>query len=166
MGKRKTETEKLVEELISLLPQLDTEGLSFLIEQAQVHLYNMKVDEINRAETAAAKSASGTGKARAKSTPSSRTHGEIFRIEGSESGSSYYVIYKNEWIMFSKDEMFTLVKIVNGDGTDLEIRERLFSWLERERSDMLSAAFIKTKFDDKLKILSALVKKTFKIRKS
>ncbi|MDR2185657.1 MAG: hypothetical protein LBO80_08365 [Treponema sp.] len=71
----------LAGELRSLIPRLDAEGLSFLIEQAQVHLYNMQVEELNkavvRAESAAAK-------------PAKRK--DRFRLEGSGSRSSYYIV--------------------------------------------------------------------------
>jgi hypothetical protein len=68
--------------------------------------------------------------------------------------------------MFAKDEMLRLVKLVNAGGTDFETRERLFNWLEKERRDMLGSAGIKDKFDPRLKVLTALIKKTFKVRKA
>ena len=66
--------------------------------------------------------------------------------------------------MFSREEMALIVRIVSGPGTDLEIRERLFAWFERERRDVLVATGIGDKFNDKLKALAALIKKNFKLR--
>jgi hypothetical protein len=150
------EREALAKELRGLIPRLDAEGLSFLIEQAQVHLYNMQAEELNKTLTR-------TKPGAAKHPPASAG---TFRIEGSESGSSYYLIYKNEWIMFSRDEMIRIAGIASARGTDLEIRERLFAWFEKERRDVLSSVFIADKFDDKLKKLAALIKKTFKVRQA
>jgi hypothetical protein len=60
MAKQKNgsaDTSALAKELRLLIPKLDVEGLSFLVEQAKVHLYNMQVDKINRAEIARAETA-------------------------------------------------------------------------------------------------------------
>ena len=67
--------------------------------------------------------------------------------------------------MFSQSEMTHLVKIVNAPGTELEICERLFNWFNRERRDIFSFINIKNKFDDRLKEISAVIKKSFKLRK-
>jgi hypothetical protein len=150
-----SERDALVKELRSLIPRLNAEGLSFLIEQAQVHLYNMQVDELNatlaRPKPGAAKKTSPRGAG-------------TFRIEGSESGSSYYIVYNGEWFMFSREEMIQVTGIVSAPGTDLEIRERLFVWLEKERRDVINAIPIKDQFDERLKKLVALIRKTFKVR--
>jgi hypothetical protein len=146
------EREALTKELRALIPRLDEEGLSFLIEQAQVHLYNMQVDELNQT---LARSRPKTGPKQASAD---------MRIEGAESGSSYYLVYNGDWIMFSKDEMIRIADIVSAPGTDLEIRERLFAWFEKERRDVLSSIPMADKFDEKLKNLIALIKKTFKVR--
>jgi len=156
--------ESLAKELQSLIPQLDSEGLAFLVEQARVHLYNMQVDELNRAEVAAAAPAGKGGKKRGRST--SKPKDEEFRIDGTESGSSYYLHYRNNELMFSRDEMVHLVKIVNGEGTNLEIRERLYNWFERERKDIFALVPMKDKFDERMKALVALFKKSFKIKAS
>ncbi|AEF83084.1 hypothetical protein [Leadbettera azotonutricia] len=165
-----TERDTLAKELKSLILKLDVEGLSFLVEQAKVHLYNMQVDEINQAEIAKASStgsASGAGSKAAHAPAKTKASGDLFRIEGAGSGSSYYLVYKgSEWIMFSREEMGHMAALVHAGGTDLETRERLFNWLSRERGDVLSAIFVKDKFDDKLKALTALIKKNFKPGKS
>ena len=160
-GKSK-EWESLAKELKSLIPKLDEEGLAFLVKQSQAHLYNMQVDALNetmikddeRKKASAAKKTVKTGE---------RGFNEI---KMSESGSSYYIVYNNEWIAFSRNEMADLVKVALAEGTDLEVRERLFIWLSRERSDLLYSASIGDKFDDKLKSLVLLLKNNFKLKKN
>ena len=158
--------ESLAGELRSLIPQLDAEGLAFLVEQARVHLYNMQVEELNKAaadadasDAAAAKTAGvkrGRGTAKAAS--------ENFRIDGTESGSSYYLHYRNNELMFSRDEMIHLVKMANAEGTDLEIRERLYNWFDRERRDAFAVIPMADKFDAHLKALVVYLRKNFKLR--
>ena len=155
--------ESLVKELRNVIPRLDTEGLAFLVEQARVHLYNMQVDELNKAaEAANAASAKAAGISRASLQRTSKSAGTGLRIDGTESGSSYYLRYRNDDVMFSREEISHLVRIINGEGTDLEIRERLYNWLDRERRDVFAVVPIKDKFDDNLKALLALFKKTFR----
>ena len=169
MAKAKTikdnQHETLVKELKGLIPKLDSEGIAFLIEQARVHIYNMQVDELNKAAVAAnAASAKAASISRGKSSQTAKKTSGSISIKGTESGSSYYLHYKNNDVMFSKDEMIRLVKIANGDGTDLEIRERLYNWFERERTDVFAVVPMQSKFDDSLKTLVSVLKKTFKLR--
>ena len=162
-GGKDIERESLAGELRSLIPKLDAAGLAFLVEQARVHLYNMQVEELNKAAQAADVAAVNASKvSRGRGTQKS-AKGNL-RIVGSESGSSYYLHYRNDELMLSRDEMTRLVKIANGAGTDLEIRERLYNWLEKERRDAFSVIPMADKFDDQLKALIAIIRKTFKLR--
>ena len=160
-GKTDTERDSLAKELRSLIPKMDAQGLAFLVEQSRIHLYNMEVVELNKA-AAAAKAASLRKGAVVKKTR--QTKNDTLRIEGTKSGSSYYLYYQNSSIMFSRDEMIRLVKIVNIKETDLEIRERLFDWLVRERKDFFAVLPLKDKFDERLKAFAKLIKKNFKLR--
>ena len=159
------ERETLTKELRGLIPKLDSEGLAFLVKQARIHLYNMQVAELNKAaeaaNVAAERSYSIAGKSRARKKAGSA--GEM-RIQGTESGSSYYLFYRNTNVMFSRGEMIHLVKIASARATDLEIRERLYNWFERERKDVFATVPIADKFDNRLKTLAALIKKSFKLR--
>jgi len=167
--KANPEWETLAKELRSLIPKLDEEGLAFLVEQAHVHLYNQQVDALNETliksqQRAEAKrntvKNSGKGSVNASSV-NVNNQGGFNDIKVSESGSSYYIVYKTEWIMFSKEEMVKLIKIAKGQGTDLEIKERLFNWFARERTDLLRSSGIADKFDNKLKSLAVLIRKKF-----
>ena len=167
--KRDPREAPLAEELRGLIPQLDAEGLAFLIEQARVHLYNMQVEKLNYAaeEADAASERANTIASRAgRSQAASKAQAGKLSIHGTESGSSFYLHYRNDEVMFSRDEMVHLIKIINAKGTDLEIRERLYNWFDRERGDVFAVVPIKNKFDDHLKALAALLKKSFKLRDS
>ena len=151
------EWENLSKELKTLIPKLDEEGLAFLVKQAQVHLYNMQVDALNKTIIKDEK--------RQKSTPKKKIDtaaGEFADVK--TSGSGYFVLYNNDWISFTKDEMTTLVKIVLGEGTDTEIKERLYAWLYRERKDVIVTASIAGKFDKKLESLDSLLRSNFKLK--
>jgi hypothetical protein len=177
-GKKSGTLKALARELSSLIPKLDARGLQFLIEQARIHLYNMQVDQLNesieysaamearRTDAGAVKSGggrTGTGK-NVKAGKTGKT-ADVMRIEKSESGSSFYIVFRGQWIMFSRDEIIRLVNIVSAPVTDLEVREHLFDWFERERRDVFAAIPIADKFDERLKNLTALLKKNFRARK-
>lgn len=167
--KADAERESLAKELRLLIPKIDSEGLAFLVKQARVHLYNMHVEELNKAAkavtAASAKSAKIAQSAGAKrGQGAAKTGAEKLRIEGTESGSSFYLCYRNGNVMFSRGEISHLVKIVNAPGTDIEIRERLYNWFDRERKDIFALLPIKDKADAHLKALAALLKKSFKFR--
>ena len=153
----------IVSELYKLIPQLDHEGLVYLVEQAKIHIYNMKVDEHNKAVLVeAGKSVSDagkTGKAGKATAGGAKSVARNFSIKGTESGSSYYLYYGTNSIMFSRGEMTHLAKIANGPGTDLEIGERLYNWFDRERKDIFALVNIKNKFDEKLKMLVSVIRK-------
>jgi hypothetical protein len=164
-----TEIAALAKELRALIPQLNAEGLQFLIEQAQVHLYNMQVDELNRImERKATAATRGTKAAKTKSGGKVAANGkksEELRIEGTESGSSFYIVYRGQYVMFSRNEIAQMVRIAAAPVSELEKREHLFDWFERERRDLFAAVPIADKFDERLKKIAALLTKNFKIKK-
>jgi hypothetical protein len=160
--------EALGRELKSLIPKLDVEGLAFLVKQARVHIYNMQVDALNKAAQEANMSAarskilSNKGK---KSLTQAAGKKEPIRIVGNDSGTSFFIYYGNENAIFSKSEMAHLIKMVHSGGTELEIRERLYSWLRRERNDIFSFIPLDNQFDSRLKAIVAIIKKQFKVKK-
>jgi len=164
--KKSSELETLAKELKTLIPKLDEEGLAFLVKQAHVHLYNMQVDALNQTivKDAQRANAQRTSAAKTKTTVKAGSGG-FGDIRISETGSGYHILCNNQWVSFTTGEITAMVKIALGEGSDLEVRGRLYNWLSRERRDLLIAASIADKFDDKLKTLVSLLKKNFKLKK-
>jgi len=117
----------VLEELLELLPQLDDEGLAFLLEQAHVHRYNMEVERLN--ETA--------DRAASAKEPPSPGKSTAMRLERSTDGLTYHVVAGGQWKMFSSDEMAALVRITRSGDAREEIARRIYAWLDRERPDAL-----------------------------
>jgi len=159
----------LAKELKSLIPKLDEEGLAFLVKQAQVHLYNMQVDALNQtiikdvqrknATAAKAKKTASAAKPAAKSGKK-----RFFDIKISPSGSGYHLLCNTQWVSFTAKEISAMAKIALGQGSDTEIAGRLYTWLSRERGDLLNTASIANKFDEKLISLGTLLRKNFKLK--
>jgi uncharacterized protein YjaZ len=161
-NKKSTEKDNLAKELKTLIPKLDEEGLAFLVKQAHVHLYNMQVDALNQTII---KDEQRKIKTAVKAKPQKTTgNGGFLDIKISDAKSGYHIKFNNEWISFTVKEITTMVKIAKGEGSDLEIRERLYNWLYNERSDLLITASIANKFDNKLSSLITLLNQNFKLK--
>jgi hypothetical protein len=123
------ERERLLKELKSLLGKLDVEGLSFLLEQAHIHLYNMEADRINAFREAREEQEGSVGKA----TQTSRV-----RVDRSESGASYYIASGQAYPMFTGPEMLALVRLSHGNEDEGDAARALIKWMGRERTDALN----------------------------
>lgn len=164
----------LAAELASLLPELDDEGLSFLIEQARVHLYNMKVEELESAARAAeaasarshtvAKAKSGGAKVAGAARAKGLAQADELRIVASSDGSTYDLVYNGKWKMFSSDEMLAMVRIASVKDPVVEVGGRLYRWLLAERRDAINDLGLSGLADPRLKALVELLRKTFTIK--
>lgn len=153
----------LAAELCALVPELDEEGLAFLIEQARVHLYNMRVAELEEAgarlEESASRSRSAAGAAKAQAS------GAGFSVKASEDGSDYHIVYNGKWKLFSGSEMLALVKIATVKDPPAEVGGRLYRWLKAERSDFFADVPVSGPADPLMAALVGLIRKTFVVKR-
>lgn len=145
----------LLKDLRALLPRLDAEGLAFLLEQAEVHLYNMEAEalEASRAER--------QRRAAERRGVAPGTAGGLALVR-SESGSSYYVEAGGASVMLTKEEMLALVRLAHGHPDDLEAARALGAWLGRERRDVLDELRLPGSQGPALKELAFLLRASFK----
>ena len=171
-GKRKGDsgTKALADELVSLIPELDAEGLAFLIEQARVHLYNMRVVELDAAAVAAENASVRAGKVTSAKRGASRPGNgaaagvDDFTIQASSDGSTYDLVWQGKWKMFTSDEMLAMVRITSNKDPAAEVGGRLYRWFLAERSDVLQDIPFSGLADPKLKAIVALLRKTFTVK--
>jgi hypothetical protein len=159
MPKKKAAIKKnpALDELIALLPELDEEGIAFLLEQAKVHHYNMEVEKLNAISDRAAAGTSAKA-------PDAAPKGAL-RIERSADGSTYHLVAGGDWKMFTAEEMAALVRITrSGEGTE-ETARRLRAWLARERKDVYLDLGLDGPSIGMAKDIGALIVKTFPPRK-
>lgn len=153
------EEKKLVKELTGILPQLDEEGLLFLIEQARVHLYNMQVtslqEELNEIEQKRAKAGL---EQRVKQKNSG------FKIERSSDGTVYHIISGGKWKLVNADEMFHILRIVNAPVDENEVRLNLIHWFFTERGDFVGDFGLADSHDPRWVELIKILKKNFKLK--
>ncbi len=156
-----TETTALAKELGTLIPQLDAEGLEFLIEQARVHLYNMEVSELERAASQA-----GSKQTSKNATLTPAAANDDFAIQASSDGSTYDLVYNGKWKMFTGDEILAMVRIVSSKDPVNQVAGRLYRWFLAERSDVKNDLPLAGPSDPKLKKLVSLLCKTFTIKRT
>jgi len=151
----KSDKKALAAELASLMPQLDSEGLAFLIEQARVHIYNMRVAELEDAAVEAERA-------------SNRVHAtrvaEEFQIHAAGNGSSYDLVWHDKWKMFTDEEMLAMVRITSSKDAVADVAGRLYRWLLAERRDVIADIPFSGLADPKLRKLVALLRKTFAVK--
>lgn len=164
-----TGREALAKELASLIPELDAEGLAFLIEQARVHLYNMRVAELEAAAEEAERAstrARGLAKTGGIGTKAGTKAGSAsdLSIKASGDGSAYDLVYGGKWKLFTGDEMLAMVRIATVKDPQNQVAGRLYRWLLAERSDVINDLGLSGLADPMLKHLVALLRTTFTIK--
>ncbi len=157
--KQSAKEKKLVKELTSLALQMDEEGLLFLIEQANVHLYNMEVIALQEEVVKLNRKKNDT------ISRSSKTVSNKFRIEKSEDGSVYHIIFGGKWKLINADELFRILKIVNAPVEPDEVRLNLLHWFFKERADFVGDFGLRDTHDERWLELIKMFKTNFKLKK-
>lgn len=123
----------LIEKLSGMLPDLDEDGLAFLIRQATVLKHNAEVDALER------------DLAELESTPEPRSPGEgeekrrprAVEIEQT-GGDSFVIQVGRSRVFFTRDELRSLAKIVHAAENPQVGVQRLHRWFKKERVDFVN----------------------------
>lgn len=144
---------KLVDELTTKLNEVDTEGLQFLNKQADILIYNAKVDELNKKirQTVRPKAFAGRNP---DEVSIDRTKDDFFYIE-----------VGGDRVFFNIEEMRAMTRIAHGaEDQDVGAR-RLHRWFTRERKDFLTDSGIASPTDQRLKRLHQIIVSTYKVKR-
>jgi hypothetical protein len=177
-GKAKSVTAKsrkgeLLKLLANAAKDLDEEGLEFILNQANVLIYNMQVEKLNERMTKAKSAGRGEGK---KGTPGSpgksgeaaaragvQGVGEVEIVEKEESGN-FFIVVNNFRILFTREEMRSLVKICHASADAGDASNRLFNWFERNRKDLLIDGGIVSRTHPALESVYEILIKRYKVK--
>ena len=166
--KKPTRKEQLLEEVNKLLPQIDEEGLSFLIQQATTLIYNQKVDELNRSREGAARNTEPENQAEeASQGASGRKAGadrpvEVF-FEAGKNRSTFFMDVKGKRAILDQGELMRMVKIAQSAENPRAAQERVYRWLKNNRDDVLFDCGIHPK-DQKIAAICERLRSDFAIR--
>lgn len=160
-GKKKIDTgrAKLERELREALGEIDEEGLLFLLRQAQVLIYNARVDRINQEAT---KLKGG----KPQTIKEVREAPLTVSIEESDNGKSIFLTLGKARKVLTPEEMRQLVRICYAAETKSEALRQLFTVLARERKDILADAMIGNPDNPLLVALFTTVRNTYRLKDS
>ena len=138
--KTSPQKQRLQDELVRLLPEVEEEGLIFLLKQAQVLIHNLQVDRINREVEELEQTQPSTTRA----APSPAAYRRAARgaavvdIEEAANGKSFYLVFPDTRKILGLEEMRLLVRACYEPKRKSEALNRMYRWMQRERRDILS----------------------------
>jgi hypothetical protein len=168
--KAKGAGDRLREELLALVDQVDDEGLVFLIRQAQTIIHNLQVERVNaeigdlNRERARALEKAKRGKGGRPASKAARQV-EAVEIEEGAGRTSFVVAIGNVRKVFSLDEMRALARVAQAAADDADGASRLYTWLSRNRSDVLADLGARSGVDPALVLVHRAVKGRYRPRK-
>jgi hypothetical protein len=157
----------LRKELAGLVQSIDSEGLSFLINQAHILLHNRQVEKVNKElqklsaidqKVEKGSRAGGAGKAAGK------TAGIPVSVDIEESGSNFILVMRTSRKFLSLKEMRSLVLVCQAAESSSAAGPRLYRWFSRNRTDVLSDAQISGPADPGLRGIYELIAARYKIK--
>ncbi|MBN2400937.1 MAG: hypothetical protein JXN64_00915 [Spirochaetes bacterium] len=162
IGKKKKPADKsnkksLIKQLTTLLKDVDEDGISFLIRQAQVFIYNKKVDEHNAVIQKGVKIT-------VKKPPFSDK--VSMEIKEADDGSSFIFVINSARKFFTLQEMRIIVNMCNIATEERDASRRLFTWFKNNRGDVLNDIGIESSMDPSLATIYNYVSKRYKLKNS
>jgi len=138
MGIMSDDAKQLISHIDSVLTQLDRDSLVFLKEQADVLLYNKEVKERNaRVREEAGQDSYSEPIARKKESPEKR----VF-FEQLKNGKFFNLCIGQERLFMDYREVAAMLKIAKAAESVSDASNRLYTWLKRERKDVLVDAHL------------------------
>lgn len=148
-----------MKELTSLLPNLNSEELLFLLEQTRVQLYNMQVaslqNELNELEEKRIK---------AGISRTVKSKNQTFQIARSQDGNTYHIVSEGKWKLLNADELFDILRIINANVDENEVRLNLIHWFFNEHSDFVGDFGLSDSHDERWIELIKILKNNFKLK--
>jgi hypothetical protein len=163
VAKSSTRREILLKELRRLLPQIDEEGLAFLVKQSHTIVYNLHVDEMNRSLAQANRSSSRATAKKSREEKDADKYGVW--VEDAPGGGSFIIVLGTLRKVFSRVELRKLVALVNSGSADDGARsEQLFTWFKKHRGDVLFDGRIEARRHPLLIKLSRYLRTHYKVK--
>jgi len=140
--------EQLAHELMKMIQDIDVDGLIYLVEQANVLLYNQRVEQIN-------KKIAGLKK-------KGREEIDGVGIEETKDGKNFFILIRNERVFFTLEEMRQIVRMCHAADDEEDASKRLYNWFYKNRKDLLVDCAVETSRDPHLANLYHKVITTYK----
>ena len=162
-SKKKGPRDKLRKELVSLLDQVDDEGLIFLIRQAQTIVRYLQVDRLNQ-EITELNQRRERALAGGRKTRKAATAAEPVTIDEGSGRTTFIVGIGSTRKVFSLEEMRALARVAQAAEDDADGSRRLYSWLSRNRRDVLVDMSARSAAHPALALMHRAIRKRYKPR--
>ncbi len=151
----KSNKKNLIKELNNLIKETNEEEILFLIRQAQVFIYNKKVDERN------AEIKKGV-KIKIDKPPYSDK--KSMEIKEADDGSSFIFVINRARKFFTLQEMKIIVNICSNSSDGKEASRRLYTWFKNNRGDVLNDIGIEVSTDPALATIYNYISGRYKVK--
>lgn len=145
-----SENAKLRKQLSGLVKKIDKDGLLFLIEQANVLIYNQEISKVNDIV--------GSSKKRTASS-AVKKNGSTFAVEAEADKSSFIFVINNKRKFLTREEMRAVVKVSSENSP-----QKLYNYMLKERSDIIKDCGIKSSKDEIIQIMIDVIKQKYKTK--
>ncbi|MDC7228422.1 MAG: hypothetical protein PQJ61_16795 [Spirochaetales bacterium] len=137
-NKIKNQKDRLAKELVALLPEIDEEGLVFLLKQANTLIHNMRAARLND-EIAELNRKKGGEESSAQNLSDSRTAvpGYDIEINRSNSGKNYHFIINGRKHFFDIPDTQKIITLCYRPETKSAALKFLYEYFVNERDDIL-----------------------------
>ncbi|MBN1647750.1 MAG: hypothetical protein JW874_06945 [Spirochaetales bacterium] len=138
--------DRLAAELVKMIPELDTEGLLYLVKQAGVLLHNQRIDQINAEIDEMNKTKREKHKMAGTTARVGQNVQEItVEIQQSPDRKTYYLIVDEVKHFLTDSEMAKVVRLCVKPDTKSDALRFLFQYLDTERKEILMDHGISTR---------------------
>lgn len=144
--------EKYLKKLKSMLKDIPEDGLVFLIKQAGILIHNAEVENSNQMQSEAAaikeaaeKSSDKTAEKKVKTVETLSIDEKVnVSLERGAFGKSFIIRFGDTGKTFGEMEIAELLRLTDNSESEEDGCRRIFSWLTRNRKDVLTDIGIKT----------------------
>ncbi|MQY76861.1 MAG: hypothetical protein GH155_04450 [Spirochaeta sp.] len=154
--KGKSAEQALRKELAGLVQSIDSEGLSFLIKQAQILLHNRQVEKINK-DLQKLSAIDQKIKKDSRAVAAGKKAATSVSVDIEESGSNFILVMRASRKFLSLKEMRGLVQVCQAAESGSAAGPRLYRWFSRNRTDILSDGQIAGPADPQLRGIYELI---------
>jgi len=159
---KKSTPSPLTKNLLELAKQLDNEEVAFLIKQAQVFVKNKQIRKRLKETTESVTYEHRTMSAKDFQLPALEKE-KIEFVEGKD-GSHFIIVVGTERNFFSREEFKKIVALCHVAGDEKDGMRRLYTWFDRNRSDVLKNTDIKGPGDIALATIYNAVINTYDVK--
>ena len=143
-------------ELISILDGLSQDEINWLITQANIMVYNHKIEDVNKA-------AQTLNDSKKQLKPSKKPSVKTVDIVQAGGAKNFNILLGNARLFLNLNELKSLVKIAAAVDNPKDGAGRLFRWFSKERNDILIDGGITGPGDNKLRLIYLILKEKFTV---